>query len=110
MQPDERAKYRYSGGMKALFLIPPSQFNARNLPIDRVYGCNYGFDYKPAIHFLGVATYARDVLGWSAHFLDCPAEGIDAQGFSKHINSSSSVAATSRVPRFDSISVRSFSS
>ena len=72
--------------MKALFLIPPSEFNARNLPIDRVYGCNYGFDYKPAIHFLGVATYARDVMGWSICFLDCPAEGINAAGFSEHIN------------------------
>ncbi|MFT4976977.1 MAG: anaerobic magnesium-protoporphyrin IX monomethyl ester cyclase [Myxococcota bacterium] len=71
--------------MKALFLIPPCEFNARGLPIDRVYGCNYGFDYKPAIHFLGVATYARDVLGWEVRFLDCPAEDMDGAGFSAHI-------------------------
>lgn len=71
--------------MKALFLIPPSSFNSRNLPIDRVYGCNYGFDYKPAIHFLGVATYAQEVLGWTVRFLDCPAEGVDEAGFHQHI-------------------------
>ena len=71
--------------MNALFLIPPSSFNARNLPIDRVYGCNYGFDYKPAIHFLSVATYARDVLGWTVRFLDCPAERLDEAGFADHI-------------------------
>lgn len=71
--------------MHALFLIPPSSFNARNLPIDRVYGCNYGFDYKPAIHFLQVATYAQDVLGWTVRFLDCPAEGVDEADFFEHI-------------------------
>ena len=67
--------------MKALFLVPPSEYNARGLPIDRVYGCNYGFDYKPPIHFLQVATYARDVLGWQVRLLDCPAEGVDARAF-----------------------------
>ena len=67
--------------MKALFVVPPSQYNARGLPIDRVYGCNYGFDYKPPIHFLQVATWARDVLGWQVRLLDCPAEGLDARAF-----------------------------
>ena len=67
--------------MRALFLIPPPTFNARGLPIDRVYGCNYGFDYKPAIHCLQAATYARDALGWNVRLMDCPAEGIDEAGF-----------------------------
>jgi len=67
--------------VRALFCIPPSELNARGLPIDRVYGCNYGFDYKPAIHFLAVATYARDVLGWEVRFLDCPAEGLGLREF-----------------------------
>lgn len=67
--------------MKALFLIPPCAYNERNLPIDRVYGCNYGYDYKPAIHFLQVATYASVELGWQVRFMDCPAEGIDAADF-----------------------------
>jgi anaerobic magnesium-protoporphyrin IX monomethyl ester cyclase len=67
--------------MNALFLIPPSAYNRRGIPIDRVYGCNYGFDYKPAIHFLGVATMAAQRLGWQVRFLDCPAEGIDAAAF-----------------------------
>ena len=71
--------------MKALFLIPPSEFNERGLPIDRVYGCNYGFDYKPAIHFLQVATYAKDELGWEVEFLDCPAEDVDGAAFDERI-------------------------
>ncbi len=71
--------------MKALFLIPPSSLNARNLPIDRVYGCNYGFDYKPAIHFLQAATYARAVLSWSVRFMDCPAEDIDLDQLKQHV-------------------------
>ncbi|MEL6341801.1 MAG: radical SAM protein [Myxococcota bacterium] len=73
--------------MNALFLIPPSSFNARNLPIDRVYGCNYGFDYKPAIHFLQAATYAQVALGWTVRFMDCPAEDIDEAAFFEHIRS-----------------------
>jgi len=67
--------------MDALFLIPPVGYGARDLPVDRVYGCNYGFDYKPPIHFLQVATYARDVLGWNVRLMDCPAEGIDRAQF-----------------------------
>lgn len=70
--------------MKALFYIPPCAYNERNLPIDRVYGCNYGYDYKPAIHFLQVATFARERLGWDVRFLDCPAEGVDASAFEEH--------------------------
>lgn len=63
--------------MKALFLIPPPELNLRGIPIDRVYGCNYGFDYKPPIHFLQVATYAQHGLNWTIRFMDCPAEGIE---------------------------------
>ncbi|MDG1480009.1 MAG: radical SAM protein [Myxococcota bacterium] len=71
--------------MKSLFLIPPSSLNPRGLPIDRVYGCNYGFDYKPAIHFLQAATYAAKVLGWSVRFMDCPAEQIDVDGLKQAV-------------------------
>jgi anaerobic magnesium-protoporphyrin IX monomethyl ester cyclase len=67
--------------MDALFLIPPVGYGARPLPVDRVYGCNYGFDYKPPIHFLQIATYARDVLGWDVRLMDCPAEGVDPAAF-----------------------------
>ena len=63
--------------MRALFLLPPAALNTRPLPVDRVYGCNWGFDYKPAIHFCAVATYAQQVLGWSVRLLDAPAEGLD---------------------------------
>ncbi|MCB9777307.1 MAG: radical SAM protein [Alphaproteobacteria bacterium] len=71
--------------MKALFLVPPPALNARGLPIDRVYGCNYGFDYKPPIHLLQVATWARDRLGWQVELLDCPAEGVDLPAFERRI-------------------------
>ncbi|MDP6935641.1 MAG: cobalamin-dependent protein, partial [Myxococcota bacterium] len=71
--------------MNALFLAPPPAFNPRGLPIDRVYGCNYGYDYKPPIHFLQVATYARDVLGWQVRLLDCPAEDLDRAQFEQHV-------------------------
>lgn len=64
--------------MRALFLVPPPEYNRRNQPIDRVYGCNYGFDYKPPIHMLQVATFLRERAGWQVHLLDCPAEGVDA--------------------------------
>jgi len=72
--------------MKALFLVPPCAYNERNLPIDRVYGCNFGYDYKPPIHFLQVATYAREALGWEVRLMDCPAEGIDAPTFEAHVS------------------------
>ncbi len=67
--------------MRALFLIPPPEYNRRGTPIDRVYGCNYGYDYKPAIHFLQCATYMRERAGWDVRFLDCPAEGLNAAAF-----------------------------
>jgi anaerobic magnesium-protoporphyrin IX monomethyl ester cyclase len=67
--------------MRALFLVPPSDYNRRRQPIDRVYGCNYGFDYKPPIHMLQVASFLHARAGWQIHFLDCPAEGVDAASF-----------------------------
>jgi len=67
--------------MRTLFLVPPSQYNQRNSPICRVYGCNYGFDYKPPIHLLAVATFAMEELGWEVRLLDCPAEGFDKDAF-----------------------------
>ncbi len=73
--------------MRALFLVPPSDYNARKMPIDRVYGCNYGYDYKPPIHFLQAATWMREKAGWDIRFMDCPAEGIDAAAFEAYIAS-----------------------
>lgn len=73
--------------MRALFYIPPSELNRRGSPIDRVYGCNYGYDYKPPIHFLQIATWMREKCGWEVRLLDCPAEGIDLAGFNAHIAS-----------------------
>ncbi len=71
--------------MKAIFYIPPPQYNRRGMPIDRLYGCNFGYDYKPPVHLLQLATYLRDRAGWDIRFLDCPAEGIDARGFERHV-------------------------
>ena len=62
--------------MKALFLVPPPQYNRRGTPVDRVYGCNHGFDYKPPIHLLQVATWMRD-LGWEITFFVIV--GLDSQ-------------------------------
>src|SRR5436190_21325720 len=67
--------------MRALFFVPPPEFNRRGTPVDRVYGCNHGYDYKPPIHFLQAATFMRDRAGWDVRFLDCPAEGLDAAAF-----------------------------
>lgn len=46
-----------------------------------MYGCNYGYDYKPPIHLLQVATVMREWAGWEIRFLDCPAEGMNAAAF-----------------------------
>ena len=67
--------------MRALFYVPPADFNRRKSPIDRVYGCNFGYDYKPPIHLLQAATAMREWAGWEVRFLDCPAEGMDARAF-----------------------------
>lgn len=71
--------------MRALFLIPPPAFNRRNAPLDRVYGCNWGYDYKPAIHFLQVATWLQ-ARGVDVRFLDCPAEGLDERALDAHLS------------------------
>ncbi len=67
--------------MKALFFVPPVGLSPVGLPVDRVYGCNYGYDYKPPIHFLQLATVAKVWLGWDVRFVDCPAEGLDVAAF-----------------------------
>lgn len=51
------------------------------MPIDRLYGCNFGYDYKPPVHLLQLATYAREHAGWDVRLLDCPAEGIGKPAF-----------------------------
>ncbi|MBN1475674.1 radical SAM protein [Candidatus Sumerlaeota bacterium] len=66
--------------MKFAFIVPPPQYNRMNNPIDRVYGCNYGYDYKPPIHMLSAAT-VLEREGHAIRFLDCPAEGWDAARF-----------------------------
>ncbi len=71
--------------MNALFCIPPVAFNPRQKPVDRVYGCNYGYDYKPAIHFLQVATVAQERLGWNVRFLDCVAEDFGPEAFEREV-------------------------
>jgi radical SAM superfamily enzyme YgiQ (UPF0313 family) len=70
---------------RALFLVPPVGYNARGSTIDRVYGCNYGFDHKPPVHLLQVASYAQADLGWDVRLLDCPAEGMDIAAFEAFI-------------------------
>lgn len=67
--------------MNALFFIPPVALSHAGLAVDRVYGCNYGYDYKPPIHFLQLATVARVRLGWNVRLVDCPAEGLDLAAF-----------------------------
>lgn len=67
--------------MKALFYVPPPEYNRRKMPIDRLYGCNFGYDYKPPMHLLQLATFVRDRAGWDVRFLDCPAEGLNARAF-----------------------------
>jgi len=70
--------------MRLLFVIPPADYNAQRVPVDRVYGCNYGFDYKPPIHHLQLATYAT-TLGAEVRFLDCPAEGMKGRAFERFL-------------------------
>jgi radical SAM superfamily enzyme YgiQ (UPF0313 family) len=76
--------------MDILFLIPPRELNKEKMPVDRVYGCNYGFDYKPAIHLLLLATVAED-SGCNVRFLDCPAQGYNFRKFSKYIADNQSI-------------------
>ena len=71
--------------MKALFLVPPAEYNHLGQTVDRVYGCNWGFDYKPPIHLLQVATHAKDRLNWQVRLLDGPAEGTNAQALMNEV-------------------------
>ncbi len=71
--------------MKIFFIIPPPEYNKKKSPIDRVYGCNYGYDYKPAIHFLSVATVIKKE-GHNVRFLDCSAEKYDSVKFESFIS------------------------
>lgn len=71
--------------MKFAFVVPPPEYNCMNNPIDRVYGCNYGYDYKPPIHMLQVAT-VLEKEGHEIRFLDCPAEGWKAPEFEKWVS------------------------
>lgn len=73
--------------MNALFFVPPVQLNRHGLAVDRVYGCNYGYDYKPPIHFLQLATVAQERLGWRVRLVDCPAEGLDLAAFDELVRS-----------------------
>ncbi|MBU0502857.1 MAG: radical SAM protein [Candidatus Omnitrophota bacterium] len=70
--------------MNILFIVPPADLSKKNIRVDRVYGCNYGYDYKPPIHLLSLATIARD-LGFQVRLLDCPAEGYNAKKFINYI-------------------------
>lgn len=67
--------------MRALFLVPPVGYGKKPVTVDRVYGCNYGFDHKPPIHLLQAATSAKVDLGWDVRLLDAPAEGMDRAAF-----------------------------
>ena len=78
--------------MQLFFIVPPLEYNEMNNPIDRVYGCNYGYDYKPPIHMLSAATVARDA-GHNVRFLDCPAENIHSEQFEQIIRKSEIDAA-----------------
>lgn len=66
--------------MRLFFIVPPEEYNEVGSPIDRVYGCNYGYDYKPPIHMLSAATVAQE-CGHDVRFLDCPAENIHEEEF-----------------------------
>ncbi len=75
--------------MKIIFIIPPAELNIKKLSVDRLYGCNYGFDYKPSLHLLLLATIAKQ-LGHEASFLDCPAENFSIRKLIKYVKNISS--------------------
>lgn len=76
--------------MDILFLIPPVELNNKKTFVDRVYGCNYGFDYKPPIHLLVLATIAKQ-SGHTVRLLDCPAEGYNLRRFIGYLKSKNSI-------------------
>ncbi|MGC4118908.1 MAG: radical SAM protein [Myxococcales bacterium] len=63
--------------VKILFVISPTDFNPQKEHVDRVYGCNYGYDYKPPIHALS-ATTALKLAGHTVRFVDFHAQGLTA--------------------------------
>jgi len=71
---------------EALFLVPPAQLNKKKYSVDRLYGCNYGFDYKTPLHLLQSATLLKH-SGYNVRFLDCPAEGYNLRRFIDFISS-----------------------
>lgn len=75
--------------MEILFLIPPAELNIKKTSVDRVYGCNYGFDYKPPIHLLVLAMIAKQ-LGHNVRLLDCPAEGYNLRKLIDYVKNKNS--------------------
>lgn len=73
--------------MKILFLIPPQELNPQKEHVDRVYGCNYGYDYKPPIHMLSAATTLKNA-GHEVSFVDSPAEGLRAGALERVVRES----------------------
>lgn len=71
--------------MRLFFIVPPQEYNEVGSPVDRVYGCNFGFDYKPPIHMLSAATVAEKA-GHTVRFLDCPAENLHEETFEELIS------------------------
>lgn len=76
--------------IEILFLVPPCGYDKKHMPVDRIYGCNYGYDCKPPIHLLQLATIVEQ-LGCEARFLDCPAEGYTVSSFINSIKRSTSL-------------------
>lgn len=76
--------------MEILFLIPPRQLNPHKRNVDRVYGCNYGFDYKPPIHLLQLATISQN-SGYKTRLLDCPAEKYNLKKLINFIKTNDSI-------------------
>ncbi len=71
--------------MRLFCIVPPAEYNEIRSPVDRVYGCNYGYDYKPPIHMLSAASVAERA-GHIVRFLDCPAENIHKKEFEEIIS------------------------
>jgi radical SAM superfamily enzyme YgiQ (UPF0313 family) len=78
--------------MNFLFLVPPIDLSKRKKPVDRVYGCNYGYDYKPAAHLLSLATVAKQA-GCRVRFLDCPAEGYNSKKLIRYLKNHKDINA-----------------
>lgn len=77
--------------MNILFLVPPVALNDQKSFVDRIYGCTYGFDYKPPIHLLLLATVAKQ-LGHRVRLLDCPAEKYSVKKFISYLENEEDIA------------------